>query len=227
MKKSGLLGLLGIAVIGGGLFAFSKILPHLFKIILAVGLVGIAAVIALVVVGLVFAFKGSSEDAKKNKKNSAPIDDNQSKILSNGREALMELRRLSMRVKDKSIHVKANNICQVIDKILQTLRQKPEKIEKTRQFFNYYLPTLSEILTKYRRIEDSGVPHDDIKEKVDAYLDDIKAAMDKQYANLFADDVLDMTVDMEAMKMAIKRDGLIADENVEYKEGGTTINLTL
>ena len=226
MKKGGLFGLLGIAVIGGGLFLFSKMLPHLFKIILGVGLAGIGLIIALVIIGLVFAIKGSNDEAKAKKK-AAPVTDEQAKTLSNGREALMELRRLSMRVKDRSIHGKANTICQVIDKILQTLKEKPEKIEKTRQFFNYYLPTLSEILTKYRRIEDSGVPHDDIKEKVDTYLDDIKEAMDKQYHNLFADDMLDMTVDMEAMKMAIKRDGLIADENVEYKDGGTTINLTL
>ena len=51
--------------------------------------------------------------------------------------------------------------------------------------------------------------------------------MDKQYKSLFEDDMLDMSVEMEAMKMAMKRDGLISDDETEVKDGEDTINLTL
>lgn len=139
----------------------------------------------------------------------------------------MDLRRLTMSIKDREIHAKANDICGTIEKILKTLKEKPEKISNVRQFFNYYVPTLTEILTKYRRIEESGVADEDTTNKVKVYMGDIKEAMEKQYTNLFADDMLDMSVDMEAMKLAVKRDGLISDESVEIKDGNQTISLTL
>ena len=40
-------------------------------------------------------------------------------------------------------------------------------------------------------------------------------------------DILDMTVDMEAMKQAVKRDGLAFEEGVAVGEGDDKINLTL
>ena len=44
------------------------------------------------------------------------------------------------------------------------------------------------------------------------YLQDIKKAMEKQYENLYDDDKLDLSVEMDAMTMAAKSDGLISDE---------------
>ena len=42
-------------------------------------------------------------------------------------------------------------------------------------------------------------------------------AMEKQYNGLFDDDKLDLSVDMEALTLACKRDGLLEDENGEEK----------
>jgi len=41
--------------------------------------------------------------------------------------------------------------------------------------------------------------------------------MEKQYSSLFDDDKLDLTVDMEALTLACKRDGLL-DEEEESNE---------
>ena len=103
--------------------------------------------------------------------------------------------------------------------------KKPESIPAVRQFLNYYLPTLGEIITKYERVERSGVDMQDMTAKVSEYLDKIAAAMDKQYENLFQSDFLDMTVEMEAMTMACKRDGLLTEE--ELSSPDSEVNLTL
>ena len=197
------------------------------KILIILGIIAVAAIVAVLAIGIGVAFKNSSSDAKKNKKDDAVLDTDQSEALKNARERLMELRRQVMGIKDTKIHAKANDICGVIDKILTTLKQKPDRIANVHQFINYYLPTLGEILSKYKHIEESGIDQGDIKEKLYSYLVDIKQAMDKQYEGLFADDMFDMTVDMEAMKMAVKRDGLISDVNLEVQSGEQKINLTL
>ena len=216
-----------VIIIGGSHFALKRMLPGIFKVALIAGSIAVAVIVALIVVAIILAVKSGKDDAKKkgtDTKTKAALDADQTAVLTKGREQLMELRRLVMRVKNRSVHDKAYEICGVADKILQTLKQKPEKIQSTRQFLNYYLPTLGEIISKYRRIEESGVPHDETTQKVESYLTDIKKAMDKQYANLFADDMLDMSVEMEAMKMAVKRDGLLTEEEMKVDD---KITLTL
>lgn len=55
-------------------------------------------------------------------------------------------------------------------------------------------------------------------EKIISYLANVQKALDKQYSNLFDDDKLDMTVDMEAMTIAIKRDGLLDEDDFKKME---------
>ncbi len=231
MGKNALFGAGAIALILAALGILSRFAPGMFKGLLIAGIV-IVVIIAALIIGLIaFALSRSKSDAKtvRDNKNAgkATVNSEQSEILAKGRENLMELRKLIVRIKDREIHKKANEVCAVIDKILQTLREKPDKIPNTRQFFNYYLPTLKEVLNKYKRIEDSGVEHTDMTRKVSNYLTDCKNAMDKQYEGLFANDILDMTVDMEAMKQAVKRDGLASEEGVAVGEGDDKISLTL
>lgn len=54
-------------------------------------------------------------------------------------------------------------------------------------------------------------------------LGNIKSAMDKQYQNLFEDDKLDLTVEMEALTLACKRDGLLDSDAADTAENLTTI----
>ena len=44
-----------------------------------------------------------------------------------------------------------------------------------------------------------------------ACLGNIKTAMDKQHENLFSDDVMDITAEMEVMNMILKGEGLLED----------------
>ena len=87
-----------------------------------------------------------------------------------------------------------------------------------RPFFNYYLPTLEKILIKYKEIESSGVPTEEITQSTITCLEDIKMAMEKQYNNLFENDILDLTVEMEVLTQICKRDGLLTDADFESEK---------
>ena len=49
-------------------------------------------------------------------------------------------------------------------------------------------------------------------------LKNIKAAMEKQYNNLFESDILDLTVEMEVLTQICKRDGLLTDEDFQLEK---------
>jgi 5-bromo-4-chloroindolyl phosphate hydrolysis protein len=252
-KKKGSGGFFGAIILLVAIIAMVRVGAALIKWAFALS---IFAVFAMVIAVIILAMKTTKKKdpnvemsdnqnpAMKRKKESGPtvvppagteepdpagpkLTVEQENILTKGRTNLLELRMIINKIKDPEIRDMSREICDINEKILKTLRQKPEKIPQVRQFLNYYLPTLGEILVKYERIEKSGVPAKQSEEKVEKYLADIKKAMEKQYENLYEDDKLDLSVEMEAMTMAAKSDGLISDENYKVEDGEHQITLTL
>ncbi len=239
MKKSGCLSTVAVIAL---VILFIKIAPMLFNIIKIGMILSIVGIVALVV--LVIYFSVHKDEKKQNTQNeqpqpdepqnpspqesAQPLNDEQNEILKNGRTHLTEIRRRMTHIANIPIRTVSGKICDEADKILKILRQKPELIVRVRQFLNYYLPTLCSILEKYNRLEQGGVAADDISENTLEHLIDIKHAMERQYEALFDDDKLDLTVEMEALKIACLRDGLLTEDDFEPKtENDTKPNLTL
>ena len=59
------------------------------------------------------------------------------------------------------------------------------------------------------------------RDKILNYFSDIMKALKKQYESLFENDKLDLTVEMEAMELAFKRDGMISDEELKAEQAGS------
>ncbi len=217
--SSGALGILGMA---GAVILFlvlRKFFPTLSTILLVV--FGIILLLIILLVILVIYF---SRQKPKEKEGSRITEDTEA-VLARGRSNLMEIRRLQVQIRNQQIRTLSEEICRVADKILRTLKSQPEDIPGVRQFLNYYLPTLGNILLKYERVEKSGIPTDNMEENVIDCLEKIKNAMDRQYANLFNNDILDLSVEMEVLTQACKRDGLLTDEDVQGTEEGVKLTL--
>lgn len=242
-KKFSGAGLIIAALILLGLMKAGSNPFWILRSILTFGIIGILAITALVVFLLVWSQKDKNEKGNNPANNADPVtpvnnrmprpDDlihlsaDDAASLRAGRENLMNLRRIIVKINNPQVRALANEICSVMEKILTTLKTKPEQIGDVRQFLNYYMPTLREILSKYEMIEESGVASGDMTAKVSTYLHQIKQAMDKQYENLFEDDKLDLTVEMEAMTMACKQDGLLEDPKTSSATTGEGQGITL
>ncbi len=216
-NKSGFYGLLTLVLVGAILLGTHQYFPSLFSAILTVGIIIVVLILALVALVLFLAF---------HKPKTEKTADTETKvILSKGRTNLMELRRLGLSVRNMEVRALNDQICSSIDKILQTLKEQPEQIPTVRKFFNYYLPTLGGILSKYVHLENSGVPNEETTQNVISCLKDIKIAMEKQYNSLFDNDILDLSVEMEVLTAVCKRDGLLSEESDDNPE--SPINLIL
>lgn len=218
-RFGGVVGLLGLAVLFFLLRAFVPALAKLFLILGGVAALGVAALVAVVVF---FAFRKPEEPAKDWKKKE------QNAVLAKGRTDLMELRRLSMKIRHPGIRKRSEELCGSIDKLLRTLKEHPQDILRVRRFLNESLPMMGNILTTYKKLEDSGVPVEETAGRAEAALRDLFSAMEKQYAQLFEDDVLDMSVEIETLKLVCRRDGLLTGEvaaEPEEEEQGITLTL--
>ena len=214
----GLLCLIGVVIL---FFAVHHLFPSLTTVFLVIIGVVLLLVALLVVLVIFFAFRKPKGASAK------PVDGDAETILAKGRSNLVELRQLTMRLKDQQVRNLSEDVCGIIDKILKALKEQPEDIPTVRQFFNYYLPALGGILLSFLRLEKSGVPAVDTTEKVIACLSDIRVAMEKQYTNLFDNDKLDLTVEMEVLRQMCKQDGLLTEDAIQLQDGNRNISLTL
>lgn len=214
-------------------------------ILCGVALLAIAIVIACVAV------KKSGDEAKANKTPSATATVGTSTSARTGtttgmrtservnggvnsvpalkaaRQTVTEEKLLTSHIADASVRESAMGVLDSANKVVDTLATKQAKIATSNQFLNYYLPTLGVILKKFKTLEESGLATDATRDTVVKYLDDIQQVMDKQYESLFSDDILDLAVEMEAMTIACKRDGLLSDEDVAVEDGEQVIKLNL
>jgi len=204
-KSSGLMGLLGVIAAVIVLLAARRYAPDLANVLLFMIGICMVLLVLLVIAVLYFALR------KPKKTEEQKVAEEVYTVIKNGRQNLMGLRRMSMEVKNAHVRTLSTEICGSIEKILRTLKERPEQLGSLRQFFNYYLPTLEKILVKFREIEASGVPTEEVTGNTIECMENIKIAMEKQYRNLFENDILDLTVEMEVLTQICKRDGLLTD----------------
>jgi len=207
-NSSGITGILGLAGIVALFLLARRFLPSLATVMLWIA--GIAAVVLIILIGLVIYFSVTGSKEKNN-------PDSPAAVLTKARSELMELRRNLLRIRNKEIASLCREITDIGDKILAVLKQKPDSVAGVRQFLNYYLPTLGKILGTYVRVEESGSMTDELTGNTVTHLGEIRKAMEKQYNNLFDNDKLDLSVDMEALTLACKRDGLLDEEEEKHE----------
>ena len=244
--NSSSIGCLGIVVAIAVLvfvIKYAKVLFTIFKI-------GIIVSVLLIIAGIVLVIYFSVQKPTPKEEKKTPdepqmqnqtephtaetpertvnLTEEQRTALNTGRANLMELRRKSVKIKHVLIHSVSGQICTTAEKIIDTLREKPDAIPQARQFLNYYLPTIVNILSKYIRLESNGTPDQETTQNTLEHLIDIKHALDNQHKALFDDDKFDLSVEMEALKLACLRDGLLTEEDFQtQKENDTKPDLTL
>lgn len=214
-KKRVIPAIIGIAICIIILILTGTITSPVLRTIVTIAVILGIIVALLAVLLVVFANKAGTESpaapqASINKK--SPLTPKQIEDLKKASSQLTRVRMTLSRFKDQKLAASGVIACESIDKVLHTLKEKPEKIQTTRQLFNYYLPTLEQVVTRYQKLEASGVMDPKIPANVKKYFGDIKEAMESQYKGLYDNDKLNVAVDMEAMTIALKRDGLL-DEN--------------
>ena len=205
-KNTGLLGFLGLIACVALYFAARQFFPALSTLLLWIFGIAAALIVVLVAVVMFFAFHKPKKTPEQEKL------DAQREILKKARASMMELRTASMRVKNREVQSSAQQICATLDQILKVLKEQPEDIPKARSFLNHSLPMLSGILRKYIRLEQSGAPNADVTAQTAACLQDLETAAQKQYQNLFDDDVVDITADMEVLTQLCRQNGLLEEE---------------
>ena len=155
------------------------------------------------------------------------------KMIRDGALAVEEIKRLDENIEDEKISQAIRKLEQTSQAIFQQVREAPEKLPQIRKFMDYYLPTTLKLLNAYDRMSSVGVGGENIdstKERVEAIMDTIVAAFDKQLDGLFGAEALDVSADITVLETMLAREGLAGDQmkaETTKNADGTDIKLEL
>ena len=155
------------------------------------------------------------------------------KMIRDGALAVEEMKRLDENIEDEKISQAIRELERTSQAIFQQVREAPEKLPQIRRVMDYYLPTTLKLLNAYDRMSSVGVGGENIdgtKERVEAIMDTIVAAFDKQLDGLFGAEALDVSADITVLETMLAREGLAGDQmkaETTKNADGTDIKLEL
>ena len=132
-------------------------------------------------------------------------------LLRRGREAVRRIQELNDAIPDYRMSAKLKQIEILTSSILSQVEKKPDKRKSVRQFMDYYLPTTIKLLEQYVNLQEVGLPGENITtgmERIEAMLDKVIVAFQKQLDGLFAREVVDITADIQVMEQMMAQNGL-------------------
>jgi len=138
--------------------------------------------------------------------------------------AASEMRRLNDAIEDAKLSRQIDHLEAVTRKIIDLVVAEHQKLPRIRKIMSYYLPTTLKILNSYDRMGSAGVDGENIsttKQKIEAMMDTIVTAYDKQLDALYGEEALDISTDITVMEQMLQQEGLSGSDGKD----GITLEL--
>ena len=133
-----------------------------------------------------------------------PAEDPQNAILE-------EIRAINADIDNPKLNQQIDRIGVITAKVFEYQRSHPQKSNQLHSFLSYYLPTTLKLLNAYDRMGAAGVEGaniDGTMGRIDAMMDKVVEAFDKQLDALFADEALDISTDITVLEQMLAQEGL-------------------
>ena len=134
---------------------------------------------------------------------------------------LRKIRRANDRIADEELSRKIDRLEQVSALIFKEVEERPEKRERIRKFFDYYLPTTQKLLDAYAEFEATGVDGANLrqaKERIEQTMDSIVEGFEHQLDQLYSADAMDVVSDIRVMETMLRRETASAEKDFGYDQ---------
>ena len=135
----------------------------------------------------------------------AGLTPDQKQVLEEGRVALNELGKLYARIPEEGVKTRILTLLGLTDRIVEDIRQDPADLPLIRRFLRFYLPTAIRVLHEYDRAQGD-------RSGLENMLDEVIRSGEKQYDELFANDSLDLDLEIGVLETKLRAEGLTAPD---------------
>jgi 5-bromo-4-chloroindolyl phosphate hydrolysis protein len=131
-------------------------------------------------------------------------------LVRDGMEKLRQISNTTRMIQSNDVAARIREFCKVGVEIFDYIKKNPGKINKVKQFTNYYLDATKKIIEQYVELSgrrDRTPEIEQALQKVEGMLDLIKQTFDRQMANLLEDNLLDINTELTVLKNTMKMEG--------------------
>ena len=132
-----------------------------------------------------------------------------------------QIKTLIPKVENIETQKNLKEINETINKILEEVEKNPKKEKSLNNFFDYYLPVLIKITSRYDEIENTRLTSNDEKKfmtKAEKVIKDTNKAFKTILSNLYQKDIMDTDADMKVYELMMKADGIVEDNIIKKGE---------
>ena len=155
--------------------------------------------------------RDADEASKKRAEYSPQVEE----ILRKGNDYIARIRQANDAIPDEVISAKLDQTESIVRKIFAEVRERPELAGNLDMFMSYYLPTVTKLITAYGEMDSSNVDVANVrkaKEEIASSLDTFNEAFETLLDSFFRERVMDVTSDINVMKMMMQQEGLTKDD---------------
>lgn len=138
--------------------------------------------------------------------------------IGEARKEQKQIKNLIPKVENIETKQDLKEINETINKILEEVEKNPKKEKSLNNFFDYYLPVLIKITTRYDEIENTRLTSKDEKTfmtKAEKIIKDTNKAFKTILSNLYQKDIMDTDADMKVYELMLKADGIVEDNIIK------------
>lgn len=198
------------AIIGGTFFA----IPYMALNVALMPSLGIAA-IAYGAGNLLLSDTNNKISKKSLNKNESFYE-----LLNNAKKQNAKIYEVMNKIEDDELVNNINEIHDTSAKIIDEISKSPSKLNKSQNFFNYYLPTILKMLTTYDNIENQDLETDEVKrimEHTKKMIIKINHSLKIQLSNLFQTEIIDTDAEIKVFESMLRTDGYNSKSDFDLK----------
>ena len=208
-KKSAVAGIIAAGIVA---VLYSLIFP-LYRWQHFVILAGVMLVVGRLVDAMAQGVDVSQPAPEQHKEPEIPKTGNETvdNMVFAGQELLKQIREENDKIPDPELSRKMEQLDDVANRIFRVVAEQPQKASQINRFMDYYLPTTLKMLQGYRKIDEhqvSGEAAQATQRQVEDAMDVVLRAFDRQLNNLYEEDLLDISTDIDVLEIMLKQDGL-------------------
>ena len=136
-------------------------------------------------------------------------------LLDKGNAYIRMIHEANERIPGEEVSGKLDRMEQITRRIFDEVSRRPELAGSLNMFMNYYLPTTTKLVKAYEEMDQQPVQGENIrtaKREIENSLDTISDAFEKLLDSFFHEQAMDVSSDINVMKMMMKQEGLTEDD---------------
>ena len=144
--------------------------------------------------------------------------------IEEGQQFISQINGVAAKIEDGEVSAKVLRMEEIIEKIVNYIKDHPNQLPDVRRFMQYYLPTTLKLLNAYQEFESQPIQGENIttaKYEIKDALDTINLAFENLFDNLFASASMDISADISVLNTMLAQEGLTEqDFDLSRTEGG-------